>query len=165
MKKFGGQQVIPGNIIVRQRGTKFHPGCGVGMGRDHTLFALEAGSVAFTRILRPFKKRKKVRQFVHVIPIGSDRSYIEKQTELLEKQYRQVLREKKSGLPRSIPTPISFRGLERFHIMQAEKEMVQRKRQEKQLAYILRQEQQRKTRSNVTETEMETMSATTVGDV
>ena len=49
VKRFGGQIVIPGNIIVRQRGTKFHPGTGVGMGRDHTLFATENGRVAFHR--------------------------------------------------------------------------------------------------------------------
>ncbi len=49
VKKFGGEAVIPGNIIVRQRGTKFHPGENVGMGRDHTLFALVPGSVAFRR--------------------------------------------------------------------------------------------------------------------
>lgn len=48
VKKFGGEAVIPGNIIVRQRGTKFHPGDNVGMGRDHTLFALEGGQVKFT---------------------------------------------------------------------------------------------------------------------
>jgi len=47
VKKFGGEIVVPGNIIVRQRGTKFHPGDKVGMGRDHTLFALEAGAVQF----------------------------------------------------------------------------------------------------------------------
>ena len=47
VKKFGGEIVIPGNIIVRQRGTKFHPGSHVGMGRDHTLFALVDGSVKF----------------------------------------------------------------------------------------------------------------------
>ncbi len=47
VKKFGGQEVIGGNIIVRQRGTKFHPGDNVGMGKDHTLFALEAGRVRF----------------------------------------------------------------------------------------------------------------------
>ncbi len=46
-KKFGGEIVIPGNIILRQRGTKFHPGAGVGMGRDHTLFALIDGKVMF----------------------------------------------------------------------------------------------------------------------
>ncbi|MGB3795954.1 MAG: 50S ribosomal protein L27 [Alteraurantiacibacter sp.] len=47
VKKFGSQDVIPGNIIVRQRGTKFYPGVNVGMGKDHTLFALEAGKVRF----------------------------------------------------------------------------------------------------------------------
>ncbi len=47
VKKFGSQEVIPGNIIVRQRGTKFYPGTGVGMGKDHTLFALVGGRVRF----------------------------------------------------------------------------------------------------------------------
>ncbi len=47
VKKFGSQDVIPGNIIVRQRGTKYYPGVNVGMGKDHTLFALEAGKVRF----------------------------------------------------------------------------------------------------------------------
>ena len=49
VKKFGGEAVIPGNIIVRQRGTQFHPGSNVGMGTDHTLFALSGGRVVFTR--------------------------------------------------------------------------------------------------------------------
>ncbi len=47
VKKFGGQSVIPGNIIVRQRGTKFYPGQNVGMGKDHTLFSLANGKVEF----------------------------------------------------------------------------------------------------------------------
>jgi len=47
VKKFGGQDVIGGNIIVRQRGTKFYPGANVGMGKDHTLFALAEGVVRF----------------------------------------------------------------------------------------------------------------------
>ena len=47
VKKFGGQEVIGGNIIVRQRGTRVYPGANVGMGKDHTLFALEAGRVRF----------------------------------------------------------------------------------------------------------------------
>ena len=47
VKKFGGEAVVAGNIIVRQRGTKFHPGENVGMGKDHTLFALSDGSVKF----------------------------------------------------------------------------------------------------------------------
>jgi large subunit ribosomal protein L27 len=52
VKKFGGEAVIPGNIILRQRGTRYHPGAGVGMGRDHTLFALVAGKVAFDKLYR-----------------------------------------------------------------------------------------------------------------
>ena len=47
VKKFGSQEVIPGNIIVRQRGTKFYPGANVGMGKDHTLFATADGHVRF----------------------------------------------------------------------------------------------------------------------
>ena len=47
VKKFGGELVIPGNIIIRQRGTKWHPGTNVGLGRDHTLFALAEGQVTF----------------------------------------------------------------------------------------------------------------------
>ena len=47
VKKYGGEAVIPGNILVRQRGTKFHPGDNVGMGKDHTLFALSEGQVKF----------------------------------------------------------------------------------------------------------------------
>lgn len=47
VKKFGGQAVVPGNIIIRQRGTRYHPGVNVGMGTDHTLFALAEGRVAF----------------------------------------------------------------------------------------------------------------------
>jgi len=49
VKKYGGELVIPGNIIVRQRGTKFHPGRNVGLGKDHTLFALVEGRVEFRR--------------------------------------------------------------------------------------------------------------------
>ena len=47
VKKFGGEVVVPGNIIIRQRGTKYHPGSNVGMGRDHTIFALIEGQVKF----------------------------------------------------------------------------------------------------------------------
>ena len=60
VKKFGGEQVIPGNIIVRQRGTKFHPGTNVGMGKDHTLFALVEGAVLFI-------KGKQDRTFVTIV--------------------------------------------------------------------------------------------------
>ena len=47
VKKYGGERVRAGNIIVRQRGTRFHPGAGVGIGKDHTLFALSDGQVVF----------------------------------------------------------------------------------------------------------------------
>ena len=47
VKKFGGENVIAGNIIIRQRGTKWHPGTNVGMGKDHTIFALVDGTVTF----------------------------------------------------------------------------------------------------------------------
>jgi large subunit ribosomal protein L27 len=61
VKKYGGQVVIPGNIIMRQRGTKVHPGKNVGMGKDHTLFALVEGVVTFER-------KDKKRQQVSVLP-------------------------------------------------------------------------------------------------
>ncbi|CAD5176511.1 uncharacterized protein LOC135581448 [Musa acuminata AAA Group] len=62
VKKFGGEKVIPGNIIVRQRGTRFHPGDYVGMGKDHTLFALKEGHVRFER------HKLSGRKWVHVDP-------------------------------------------------------------------------------------------------
>ena len=52
VKKFGGESVLAGNIIMRQRGTRYHPGANVGMGRDHTLFALKDGNVAFDKLHR-----------------------------------------------------------------------------------------------------------------
>ena len=61
VKKFGGEIVVPGNILVRQRGTKFHPGSHVGMGRDHTLFALVDGAVKFHTGLGR-------RKFISVVP-------------------------------------------------------------------------------------------------
>ena len=48
VKKFGGENVIPGNIIIRQRGTKWHPGDNVGIGKDHTIFSLVEGKVVFS---------------------------------------------------------------------------------------------------------------------
>ena len=61
VKKFGGQMVKAGNIIIRQRGTKIHPGNGVGMGKDHTIYALIDGQVKFEI---KDKKRKKVSVYV-----------------------------------------------------------------------------------------------------
>jgi large subunit ribosomal protein L27 len=60
IKKFGGQQVLAGNIIVRQRGTKHHPASNVGLGKDHTLYALTNGTVVF-------KKGIRDRSFVSVV--------------------------------------------------------------------------------------------------
>ena len=60
VKKFGGENVIAGNIIIRQRGTKFHPGSNVGMGKDHTIFATSKGKVFF--------KKTRSRTLVSVIP-------------------------------------------------------------------------------------------------
>ena len=62
VKIYGGQKVLAGNIIVRQRGTRFHAGTNVGCGRDHTLFAKIDGQVRFE------KKGPKQRQFVSVVP-------------------------------------------------------------------------------------------------
>lgn len=61
VKIFGGQTAIAGNIIVRQRGTKHHPGANVGIGRDHTLFAMVDGVVEF-------RKTKKNKSYVSVVP-------------------------------------------------------------------------------------------------
>ena len=49
VKKFGGERVIPGNFIIRQRGTRYNPGKGVGLGKDHTIFALSEGCVSFSK--------------------------------------------------------------------------------------------------------------------
>lgn len=62
VKLYGGQAVVSGNILVRQRGTQFHPGDNVGLGRDHTLFATADGSVKFE--VRGAKKRR----YVSVVP-------------------------------------------------------------------------------------------------
>jgi len=61
VKKFGGEIVVAGNILVRQRGTKFHPGSHVGMGRDHTLFAVVEGAVKFHKGLGG-------RTFISIVP-------------------------------------------------------------------------------------------------
>ena len=61
VKKFGDESVLAGNIIVRQRGTKWHPGVNVGMGKDHTLFALADGRVRFLK--------RAGRAFVSVVPV------------------------------------------------------------------------------------------------
>ena len=66
VKRFGGQAVQPGNILVRQRGTRFHPGANVRAGRDHTLFATAEGQVSFA-VRGPHKRR-----YVSVVPAPVD---------------------------------------------------------------------------------------------
>ena len=61
IKKYGGQLVIPGNIIARQRGTKWHPGSNVGIGKDHTIFSLIDGHVQFG-------KKRNGKMFISVVP-------------------------------------------------------------------------------------------------
>jgi len=63
VKKYGGEHVVPGNILIRQRGTKVNPGENVGMGKDHTLFALVEGHVTFT-------KKRDNKAFVSVTPLS-----------------------------------------------------------------------------------------------
>ena len=63
VKLFGGQVAVPGNVILRQRGTRWHAGENVGMGRDHTLFALTEGQVTF-------KRGFKSRQYVSIVPVA-----------------------------------------------------------------------------------------------
>ncbi|KAK2078133.1 hypothetical protein QBZ16_004001 [Prototheca wickerhamii] len=76
IKLYGGQRCIPGNIIVRQRGTEFHPGPNVGMGKDHTLFALIPGNVKFA-----FDARRK-RRTVAVVPVEAQAQAVLKQAGL-----------------------------------------------------------------------------------
>lgn len=73
LKLFGGQQAKAGSIIVRQRGTKFHPGANVGKGNDDTLFALKGGVVKFTtKKLRKFNNKLKTGKIVNVVPQEED---------------------------------------------------------------------------------------------
>ena len=64
VKRYGGEDVIAGNIIVRQRGTKYHPGTNVGIGKDHTLFAKTDGKVEF-------RQRAEGKTFVSIIPAAA----------------------------------------------------------------------------------------------
>jgi large subunit ribosomal protein L27 len=68
VKRFGGQMVLAGNIIIRQRGTKYKPGKNVGIGKDHTIYALLDGQVLFSA-----GKGKKARPVVNVVPANDER--------------------------------------------------------------------------------------------
>src|ERR1051325_4623793 len=70
VKIYGGDIAIAGNIIVRQRGTTFHPGLGVGIGKDHTIYALTEGLVEFRR-------KKNDRCYINVIPLNTEKAAVE----------------------------------------------------------------------------------------
>ncbi|HWW39485.1 50S ribosomal protein L27 [Pedobacter sp.] len=89
IKIFGGQEAIAGNILVRQRGTKHHPDKGVGIGKDHTLFALVDGTVIF-------KKKQDNKSYVSVLPT-------EVVKEVVEKKAPVAKAEKKVAAPKEAP--------------------------------------------------------------
>eukprot|EP00471_Norrisiella_sphaerica_P003277 CAMPEP_0184488990 /NCGR_PEP_ID=MMETSP0113_2-20130426/14032_1 /TAXON_ID=91329 /ORGANISM="Norrisiella sphaerica, Strain BC52" /LENGTH=192 /DNA_ID=CAMNT_0026872143 /DNA_START=30 /DNA_END=608 /DNA_ORIENTATION=+ len=97
VKKFGGKLVRPGHILVRQRGTKFHPGLNVGMGKDHTLFSLIEGKVKFSRTFRPEvpNQRARLRKFVNVLPLDQ---YDQLPKESIETAYASRQRIRKNNL-------------------------------------------------------------------
>jgi len=108
IKLFGGQLVKAGNIIVRQRGTKYHPGNGVGLGKDHTIFALTDGEVIFTR-------RRKDRSFVSIMPAGKKPKAAPKETASVEakkptatadKKEPKVVAKAPAEVKESLETPI-----------------------------------------------------------
>ncbi|MCB9256969.1 MAG: 50S ribosomal protein L27 [Chitinophagales bacterium] len=91
VKLFGGQTAIPGNILVRQRGTRFHAGLGVGMGKDHTLFAKEVGIVTFTT-------KKGNRRYISVLPVDAEEviATVAKKKEAKVEVTTEVVAEKKA---------------------------------------------------------------------
>jgi len=84
VKLFGGQLAIAGNIIIRQRGTRFHPGDNVGMGKDHTIYALVDGTVAF-------RKKKNNRSYISIVPFDE---IVEKAKAPKAKKVEKVVKEK-----------------------------------------------------------------------
>jgi len=105
VKLFGGQAARAGNIIIRQRGTKFHPGLNVGMGKDHTLFALIDGTVAF-------KKKRLNRTFVDILPVDG----------AAEAAPKKKAAPKKEAIPQeAAPTPKSVEKVEESAVAEAPK--------------------------------------------
>ena len=106
VKLFGGQTAIPGNILVRQRGTRFHAGTGVGMGKDHTLFAKEVGLVTFST-------KKGNRRYISVLPVESEAVVKEvvkkkaapKKTEKVEEAPKKAPAAKKEAAPKAAKAP------------------------------------------------------------
>jgi len=86
VKLFGGQEAIAGNIIVRQRGTKYKAGTGVGIGRDHTLFATIDGTVTF-------KRKADDKSFVYVLPAGTTETVVKTATPKVVKAATPIVEE------------------------------------------------------------------------
>lgn len=98
LKHFGSAFVKPGSILIRQRGTRFHPGANVILGRDHTISAKVAGYVKFTYMRRPFRRKNRVRKFVNIVPDGSDGADVIQWNQDNEKKYLLTLMIKKKKL-------------------------------------------------------------------
>lgn len=97
LKKSGGQHVIPGNILVRQRGTRVHPGRNVGHGRDDTLWALKAGQVAFTYMHLPMRASHRWRKFVHVLGPGETHAHVQAETDAKSRAQMELYQMHKRG--------------------------------------------------------------------
>ena len=98
VKIFGGQAAIAGNIIIRQRGTKHHPGNNVGMGKDHTIFALTDGIVQFT-------KKKNNRSFVSIVPFEENVTLEEKTPAKPKAKAEPVAEVEETAAPAAEATP------------------------------------------------------------
>jgi large subunit ribosomal protein L27 len=97
IKIFGGQEAIAGNIIVRQRGTKHHPDKGVGIGKDHTLFALVPGIVVF-------RKKRDNKSYVSVLPPVEDAAPVAKKEAAPKAEAKKTAAPKKAAAPKAEST-------------------------------------------------------------
>lgn len=97
LKIFGNQAAKPGSIIVRQRGTQWHPGLNVYMGRDHTIHAAIDGKVQYTW-MRLYQKKKRKRRFVSVMPADSDLTDLQEFMSKKKEHYAEVLHNKKNKI-------------------------------------------------------------------
>lgn len=98
IKIFGGQEAIAGNIIVRQRGTKHHPDKGVGIGKDHTLFALVPGIVLF-------KKKQGGKSYVSIVPKAEDVVPVKKEAVAPKAEVKKPAAPKKTAAPKAEKAP------------------------------------------------------------
>ena len=126
LKAAGGQTVTKSRILVRQRGFSTHPGVNVGAGRDHTLFALTAGTVCFTYVSRPYRSHGKTRKFINVINTATGQTHADiiKDVEHRQAKYLKVLEMKRLGI--RVPTPRSI------YLSQKREQASQRLRSEKE---------------------------------